>query len=154
MVKQPLNIIIIFTTVTTNFYHYLIARGHQPSDLDPLFQEVSKYLDTKQPPISTLSTARPKPINKVNQNQIILHWEFHPNDISRRQIRTAYNTTLAPHLQEYPIRASKFTIAYSNPCNLRRALTKTQLEEAPESNVSRLADQMSPEPPQQPPHPL
>jgi hypothetical protein len=75
-------------------------------------------------------------IQKLTDNRVFIHWEYHPKDIGRKAIRESYNETLAPILKEFGLQIDQLTIAFSNPRSLGQCLTKTQLEEAHNDRVS------------------
>jgi len=81
-------------------------------------------------------------VGKTVAKQLYLHWEYHPRDITRYEIRSVYNTILAPILAEPPLKVQRLTIAYKNPPNLRRCLTRTQLQEPDGDRVSLYVDNL------------
>jgi hypothetical protein len=70
---------------------------------------------------------------------LFLHWQYHPNDITRQQLRRLYNETLAGKDG-----FDKMTICYYRPRNLREALTKTSLLEPEGERVSDLINFLNP----------
>ena len=116
-------------------------RGYTRDTLLPLFYEVTKAIDNRAQQLSVSSTTPSASNPPSTGRQLFLHWEFHPNDISRQQIQKAYRETLGPVL-ENKLGVDKLTIAYSNPPNLRRLLTKTQLKEPEGERVSSLVEKL------------
>jgi hypothetical protein len=81
---------------------------------------------------------------------LFLHWEYHPRDITRSEIRAVYNTVLAPTISDPPLGIQRLTIAYKNPPNLRRFLTRTQLQEPEGDRVSLYVTNLKQPPPDRP----
>ena len=69
-------------------------------------------------------------------NHLFIHWEYHPRDIGRKDIRQIFDETLVQVLTEAGLPASQLTIAYSTPESLGQCLTKTQMEEPDDDRVS------------------
>ena len=76
---------------------------------------------------------------------LFLHWEYHPRDMSRKQICDEFMSTLEPALKDNGLRYKQLTIAYSNPSSLRRCLSRTQLEEPPGKCASNSISALQPE---------
>jgi hypothetical protein len=121
-----------FVSTTRDFYKHLLNRGYKPEVLTPIFHsaadKIHRRAQKEEPSVTTTVT--------TNQNQLYLHWEFHPRDITRYEIRSVFNKTLAPLLAKPPLGIQRLTIAYTNPPNLRRCVAKTQLQEAKGEQVS------------------
>jgi hypothetical protein len=121
-----------FIRVTREFYCHLLNRGYKSELLNPLFRQAAALISARRPKTSTPGRTG----GNNAQRQLFLHWEYHPRDISRHEIRAAYNTILAPLLAAPPLGVQRLTIAYRNPPNLRRYLTRTQLREPDGDRVS------------------
>ena len=68
-------------------YKGLLARGHKPDTLKIIFTKAVEILEFKY-------KRNWKQVEiKQNKNRIFLHWSFHPNDVSRQQIRESYENT-------------------------------------------------------------
>ena len=131
-----------FKQTTRDFFQHLLNRGYTKETLMPLFTDVAKSIDERNKKLSIDNGAGSRPRNHHSKGrQLFLHWEFHPTDIRRQQIQQVYRDTLGPVLEK-EIGVEKLTIAYSNPPNLRRCLTKTQLEEPDGERVSTLVEQL------------
>jgi hypothetical protein len=120
-----------FISTTRDFYGHLLNRGYKPTTLTPIFRAAAEKIHQRALKEPTVPSAK-----ATNQNQLYLHWEFHPRDITRYEIRSLFNTTLAPLISNPPLAIKRLTIAYTNPPNLRRCLTKTQLQEPKGEQVS------------------
>ena len=125
-----------YITVASAFFGHLLRRGYSIEELQPIFQDAAAVIDRKT---NGAATTQRQP--RSSNNSIFVHWEYHPNDIGRRDIRQAFNTLLAPALSEsrlphHPV------IAYSVPRSLGQCLTKTQLQEAPGQRVSSSIEQL------------
>ena len=72
--------------------------------------------------------------------QIILHLEYHENDIPRRKVRTIFMETLGHLLErkvsEGGIGMERAIVAYSRPRNLRDLLQSAKVHVAPGAEVS------------------
>jgi hypothetical protein len=85
--------------MVTKFIKLLIDRGHQLNNLTPIFQQAATTIDLKRHQTSN-----------NDSSTLFIHWEYHPNGIQNKDIRSAYNNILAPHL-DY----KKMTVAISRP---------------------------------------
>lgn len=132
-----------FITTTRDFYGHLLNRGYKPEVLTPIFRAAAETIHQRAQKLDYNPRAK-----ETNQKHLFLHWEFHPRDITRYEIRSVYNTTLAPVLSNPPLGIKQLTIAYTNPPNLRRCLTKTQLQEPEGEKVSMYVEKLR----QQQPH--
>ena len=101
--------------------------------------EAAKHIAEKTEQLSI--NPRAKTTTKTATTQLFLHWEYHPTDIARQKIQQVYKETAGPVFEKM-LDVDKVTIAYSNPRNLRRCLTKTQLEEPTGDRVSLLVEQL------------
>jgi hypothetical protein len=113
-----------FIRVTKDFYCHLLNRGYTPKVLNPIFYDAAERITERAE-----KTPDPNTGGTTAAKQLFLHWEYHPRDITRYEIRSVFNTTLAPILAQPPLGIQRLTIAYKNPPNLRRLLTRTQLQE-------------------------
>jgi hypothetical protein len=112
-----------YVRVAGQFAQHLIARGHSPDNIRQLFLEVAKTL-SRQPTRRDAVDSR---------NTLFFHWEYHPNGISRRDIRQAYMETCGRHCG---FDFDRFVVAFSRPRNLRDALIPTRLSEPAGSRAS------------------
>ena len=126
-----------FAQTTKDFFKHLLNRGYSRDSLTPLFMEAIECAKSKAKKLSNSSSRAHSPIGQ----QIYLHWEYHPTDVRRQQIQQVYKQTLGPLLRS-KLSIDKLTVAYSNPPNLRRCLTKTQLNEPEGERVSSLVEQL------------
>ena len=132
-----------FIATTRDFYGHLLNRGYKPSVLNPIFLAAAEKIHQRAQKIGETPSKK-----ETNNKQLFLHWEFHPRDIQRYEIRSVYNTTLAPFISNPPLGIQQLTIAYKNPPNLRRCLTKTQLNEPEGEQASLYVEKLR----QQQPH--
>eukprot|EP00804_Cyclotella_cryptica_P011556 CCRYP_012082-RB/>CCRYP_012082-RB protein AED:0.24 eAED:0.19 QI:0/-1/0/1/-1/0/1/0/177 len=112
------------------FYQRLLARGHSPNTLSPLFLKAERnakaYLARSHEDHEALKKARAEnPSNKV-----FLHLRYHPEDPPAQQIQSLWRDNVAYPVNEHPLPQMKnldggtmgfdgLTIAYSRPLNLR-----------------------------------
>ncbi len=131
-----------FISTTRDFYGHLKNRGYTDEVLLPIFTEAAKCIDDKAMRLRENSGSTPTPTQSSGNDRLFLHWTYHPRDISRKAIRQAFDETLAPAVTPPPLGVKQFTLAYSNPRNLRRCLTKTQLDEPQGHRVSDILEQL------------
>ena len=143
-----------FAAIANDFFNHLLDRGYTVDTLAPIFEEVANTLDheSRSEMLQRLAN-RDTLVQPPKESRLFLHWEQHPRGIPRKLIRQLFNTHLAPVLSQTPLNIRQFTIAYRNPPNLRRLLTKTQLNEAPATKASLLLgrleqNQPAPDPPE------
>ena len=112
-----------FVRVAGQFAQHLIARGHHPDVVRELFLEVGTRL-----------SRHPTPCDNVDPRKtLFFHWEYHPNGISRRDIRRAYTETCA---EDSGFDFDRFVVAFSRAPNIRDALMPTRLSEPAGSRAS------------------
>jgi hypothetical protein len=133
-----------YIATTKDFYQALLNRGYRPEVLTPIFQSAAAKIDlqARKPAKATVEANPPQKQPQQEEKQLFLHWEFHPRDILRRDIRRVYKATLEPVLSQPPLGVTQFTVAYCNPVSLRRSLTKTQLEEPKGKRASTYIEQL------------
>jgi len=111
-------------------YHRLYDRGWDPHFIHKLMVEALRTIETKatssppSQPLLLLLTNGPK----VNDG-IYLHLQYHPNNISRRQLRSIYDEYLADHFR-HTIGIKRSIVAYSRSKNIRDYLMQAKLHQA------------------------
>ena len=87
---------------------------------------------------SSSQPSLPSTVEPVSNNKdtLFIHFEYHPNDIPRRRIRAIYNTCCNEVLRN-TLDITKLVIAYSRPPNLKDAITKAKLHQAPGKKASQ-----------------
>ena len=100
-----------------------------------MFIEAPEKVKTKPEPHS-----RAQKDEVGNKHRMILHHEYHPNDIPRRLIRNAWSKHCGEFLSQKTsdggIGLQETIIAYSRPRNLRDVLMKAKLKEHTGKEVS------------------
>jgi hypothetical protein len=91
-----------YVHIAGQFAQHLIACGHSLDNIHQLFLEVAKTL-SQQPTRSNVADTC---------NTLFFHWEYHPNGISRRDIRLAYTETCGHHSG---FDFDQFVVAFSQP---------------------------------------
>jgi hypothetical protein len=124
-----------FIAITKALFVHLQKRGYTTEILSPMFRDAAATIDRKTSWETSTDYSQDKP-QQVSENQVFIHWEYHPKDIGRAAIRSSFQETLAPILIESGIQIDQLTIAYSQPRSIGQCLTKTQLEEAQNDRVS------------------
>jgi len=122
-----------YTKMALDFRHHLLARGHSSDVIDPIFREAASHIDNFRSCPRTARLSNPK---------LFLHWEFHPKDIPRRQIRSIFERTCSQTLSNSRTLSGKkpsighLTIAYSKPKSLDNILCRSKMTEPPGERVS------------------
>lgn len=127
-----------FIRATRDFYCHLLNRGYRPEVLTPIFRLAAEKITAR----ANKTTATRSSVGNTVEQQIFLHWEYHPRDITRYELRSVYNDILAPLIAAPPLGIQRLTIAYKNPPNLRRLLTRTQLREPAGYQASLYVDNL------------
>ena len=97
--------------------------------------KLTKRLTTK--PLTSLTSPNPTTESKLtNHERIFLNWEYHPNDIPRKNVRAIFNDT-CKELFDDALGIKQITIAYSRPKNLKDVLTKAKLYQVPGREASK-----------------
>ena len=102
------------------------ARGHDPSSLKKMFMSAANKLELKAP--------KPKEQGDSN-NRLFIHMQYHPNGISRQEIRAAFEET-CDSFRGTAAEVGKVTVAFSRPPNLKDKLTSARLHEVPGKEAS------------------
>ena len=146
-----------FNIISTRFFNRLLARGYNPETILPLFKEsINKiqlqladkqqlfYLHNSNPDLHPTTN---KSNNKLaDPNNIFIHLEYHPQDISRHKIRQLYeqhcnlpdefNQSFSlgiTNKEGNTMNITSTTIAYSKPKNLKDHLCPSKLPIYPTS---------------------
>ena len=118
------------------FYRRICARGWDPAFVRNLITEASTRIETAS---TAQQTAPPAQLNANNNtriaDEIYLHFQFHPNDISRRQIRAIYDEHLADQFHN-TLGIKRAIVAYSRPKNIGDHVTQAKLHEAAGNTAS------------------
>jgi hypothetical protein len=115
----------------------LIVRGYTLEYLLPFFQAAEARLTNllrtgprRNPDVSNAGPGTTK--NAEQTKPLFFHLQFHPRGIQRKQIREAYNDTLAPLLES----ERRLIVAVSRPRNLRDRVCSTRLPDVTDNNPS------------------
>ena len=139
----------------------MLKRGYKSSDIHPIFVDAARRLSAS--PVSKITDkSKGKSVRKrlsgnklltkrsgnKLQSNLFFHIQFHPRNISRREIHKIYSSSC----ERYPcsfthvyndkrqstMSINKLTIAYSRAPNLRDKLNLSTLYETDTVNVSKL----------------
>ena len=115
-----------YVRIVSLLYRRLCARGWEPTFIKSLILDASKRIETA-------STSPPKQSTAGDSNRIAddiyIHLQYHPDDISRRQLRTIYDEHLAHHF-ENTLKVKRAIVAYSRPKNIGDYVTQAKLHQA------------------------
>ena len=146
-----------FQHITTEFFRRLINRGHNPTKLTKLFHKTAATLDKTYDRhyhdnnTYTLPQPQSLPISTSSQqnNNLYFKRQFHPNDISRTNIRQSYNQTCEKATPTAPLgfkalptdtgatmSINKLTIAYTRDRNIRDLLIPSTFRDFDKYKVS------------------
>ena len=117
------------------FYRNLKRRGWSRDKLEPVF--VSTH-DKLTRPKSTNNKSIEEEIS--NEEQVILHLEYHPNDTPKREFRETWDEScmdlLSRPTNKGGLGIKKTIIAYSRPRNIRERMQKAKLHQHPGKEAS------------------
>ena len=120
--------------VAMKFYTRLRERGWERKTLEPIFIEAHNKFESQSETIK--STQKNESFKKL----MILHMEYHPNEIPRKKIRELWNKNcgelLSKTVAEGGLGIEKTIIAYSRPKNLKDVLQSAKLHQHPGKEVS------------------
>jgi hypothetical protein len=105
-----------FENLTMKFIERLHARGHTIDNLAPIFLQAADSLTNQ---LSKLHRSK----SNNEDNNLFIHWQFHPKGLQRQDIRQSFNSTLQSHTP-----FERMIIAMSRPKNLRDVLTRAALK--------------------------
>ena len=136
-------------TLESDYYNMAVklferhaARGWDRTLIKSLILDADRRIKST-PPSTTPPTPTPPTLNIPGQQQprekvdtLYLHWQYHPNDISRKQLRSIYDRTCKKDIERV-LDITKLVIAYSKPPNIKEALTKAKLHQATGREASK-----------------
>jgi hypothetical protein len=122
-----------FGALLKHFAERLSRRGREMKAVVHGIEKAIKYVD------DVLTCKITKMVAKKEERTLFLHWQYHPKDITRQNLRRIYDETLAG-ISGF----EKMTICYSHPRNLREALTRTSFSETDGERVSDLIPFLDP----------
>ena len=141
-----------FRKMTQLLFQRLVARGHSPHTLLPLFLTAASNIKQHSPSPSKHNSHT---LTAQHPNEVFLKWKFHPLDISRRLIQNTYQQTCNLPSFSAPggfrllhtdhgtnMRIKKLTIAYTRDHNLRDLLIPSRLPNSSSPTVSSLLSQL------------
>jgi hypothetical protein len=116
-----------YVAIVGLLYHRICERGWEAAFVHDLIIKASRHAEEKAAaPTEAPSTQRKKRAN----DEVYIHLQYHPDDISRQQIRSLYNDHLAIPFKE-DLRVKRAIVAYSRPKNIGDYVTQAKLHEAP-----------------------
>ena len=125
-----------FVSASESLHSHLLNRGYRRDKLTPIFLEAAASLDRKVSRDTAHGDDLWETPTATPDDRLFIHWEYHPRDIGRKDIRQIFDETLAQVLTESGLPTRQLTIAYSTPESLSQCLTKTQMEEPADDRVS------------------
>ena len=106
------------------FYKRLKAQGWDRATIEPIFIAAHQKISTQSKQKHIDAKEKDPPLD----DQLIIHLEYHPDDIPRKEVREIYNKHCG-ELFEKILGVKKTTAAYSRPENLRDILQSAKLYE-------------------------
>ena len=120
--------------IAMKFYTRLRERGWDRKTLEPIFIAAHNKFESQSEKIK--STQKDEPF----KNLMILHVEYHPNEIPRKKICKLWQKhcgdLLSKKVSEGGLGIEKTIIAYSRPKNLKDVLQSAKLHQHPGKEVS------------------
>jgi len=83
-------------------------------------------LETLQNSQPTATTPQPTEKSLTSKERILLHFEYHKNDIPKSRVRAIYENKWQSLLSDC-LYIQQLTIAYSRPTNIKERITKAKL---------------------------
>ena len=114
-------------------YRNLRARAHTSAALKPIFHEAHNRIIAEATTKATDTQAEDEDDERKN---IILHLQYHPNDMPRKEVRKLYDRH-CKELFERILRVRPPIIAYSRPKNIGDYVTQARLHEGPRHPASK-----------------
>jgi hypothetical protein len=123
-----------FKKAVNRFFHQLLERGHDRKMLADLFKRSAVRFDDRNQDNVSASTHDDSDI----AGRIFLHLQYHPNQVTREDIRRLYRETCQDSFQNENCASGikRLTIAFSRAPNLRDSLCRTRLKQPEGSHVS------------------
>ena len=117
------------------FHKRLKIRGWDKITLDLIFTVVRRQLLSKQERTNKIQ------VNEIStRDRMILHSEFHPDDIQHKIVHDLWSKDcgeyLSEHIEDGGIGIKQTIIAYSRQKHLRDVLQKARLYQLPGKEVS------------------
>jgi len=124
-----------YVRIVSLLYRRLCARGWELPFIKSLIIDASKRIETA----STLPPQQQPTEASSNRfaDNIYIHLQFHPDDISRRQIRTIYDEHLAQHFNN-TLGLKRAIVTYSRPRKIGGYVTQAKLHQATGISVSTI----------------
>ena len=126
---------------TTLLFHQLLDRGWQREEIHPIFIDSAALLEARA------TTPKPPKKDDSMDDMALMHLQFHPNDVTRREIRQYYEKNCGELFRE-EIGIERFVIAYSRLQNIGEYITQAKLYEAPgatsETIMGEIKDGLAP----------
>ena len=121
-----------YWTIAMLFYNRLKDRGWPRATLEPIFVAAHEKIRSQ---FRSSKRLDPKPEQNSAEPQIILHLEYHPDDIPRKRVRELYERHCGELLRRI-LRVKRAIVAYSRPLNLRDLLQSAKLHQTKGKEVS------------------
>ena len=120
-----------YKEMAMNLFQRHIARGWDSTLIKEYILSAdlklrSNNATTTQP---TNQTTMPPTESLSNKQRLFIHWDYHPNDITRRHLRRIYNLH-CDHIFSAKLGVKQTTIVYSRPKNIKDTITKAKLHQA------------------------
>ena len=115
------------------FYKRLRARGWDRATIEPIF--ITAYNKISHQPEEPPTLKKQRTESPSFRDLMIIHLEYHPDDIPRKKIREIYSQHCAEKFESI-LGIQRTIVAYSNPPNLRDLLQSAKLFEQKGSEVS------------------
>ena len=122
-----------YANIVRLLYHRICERGWDSQYIHDLIINASRHVETKSTTQQQQATLQQQ--NETERDDIFIHLQYHPDDISRRQLRRIYEDHLAVPLKR-EIDINRAVVAYSKPKNIGDYVTQAKLHQAPGETAS------------------
>jgi hypothetical protein len=129
-----------YKNMATKLFKRHVARGWDRTFMKGLILQSDARLEQQQTqstmPTTTTTTTTLTATPLDNKERLFLHFEYHRCDIPKAQVRAIFDST-CKELLERRLDIKQLTICYSRPTNIREAITKAKLHQAPGREASK-----------------
>jgi hypothetical protein len=123
-----------FLTFVGLLFERMLDRGHQYSNLIPIFEKASKKVETSSMPNPKNEQREPDEDNDNNENNIYIHLPHHPNNPTTDELRTIANNLKQELSTQSNIKLDRIIIAYSKAPNIGDLCKRHRMEDHIDTN--------------------
>ena len=126
-----------YKNMATKLWERHVARGWDRTFMRDLILQADARLESQQFQAQLPTPTTTPPTKSLsNKERLFLHFEYHRCDIPKAQVRAIYDST-CKELFERRLDIQQLTVCYSRSKNIREAITKAKLHQAPGREASK-----------------